>query len=204
MSLARKMQPRIAFTLFTGNTVGGILIASPAERPVRKVFLVVARLQRHRRLARGIDARVHRIKDAADQDRPPRNLHAELLRQRLAVVEGEIGPGTGTVEEELDHGVSSVLVFSVILILRSALLRASRRMRGVGSSGPHGSRRRKMRLLTMRNNIHFFPTTSFARWPNMFLRASSSNGSLTNLPIASPACTCGRARTSAYQRLTFG
>src|SRR5437667_2684509 len=27
MSLPRKMQPRIAFTLFTGNTVGGILIA---------------------------------------------------------------------------------------------------------------------------------------------------------------------------------
>ena len=38
----------------------------------------------------------------------------------------------------------------------------------------------------------------------MFLRASSSNGSFTNLPIASPACTCGRARTSAYQRLMFG
>ena len=26
------MQPRIALTLFTGNTVGGILIASPADR----------------------------------------------------------------------------------------------------------------------------------------------------------------------------
>jgi hypothetical protein len=30
--LPNQMQPRIAFTLFTGNTVGGILIASPAER----------------------------------------------------------------------------------------------------------------------------------------------------------------------------
>src|ERR1700690_955981 len=45
---------------------------------------------------------------------------------------------------------------------------------------------------------------SFALSPNIFLRASSSNGSLTNLPIASPACTCGRARTSAYQRLMLG
>jgi len=26
------MQPRIAFTLFTGNTLGRILIVSPAER----------------------------------------------------------------------------------------------------------------------------------------------------------------------------
>src|SRR6266403_624732 len=49
---------------------------------------------------------------------------------------------------------------------------------------------------------HFFPASSLAFWPNMFLRASSSNGSFTNLPIASPACTCGRARTCAYQRLT--
>ena len=30
--LPSQMQPRIALTLFTGNTVGGILIASPAER----------------------------------------------------------------------------------------------------------------------------------------------------------------------------
>ena len=32
ISLPNQMQPRIALTLFTGNTVGGILIASPAER----------------------------------------------------------------------------------------------------------------------------------------------------------------------------
>src|ERR1700686_1679978 len=52
--------------------------------------------------------------------------------------------------------------------------------------------------------VYFLSAPSLARWPNMFLRASSSKGSLTNLPIASPACTCGRARTSAYQRLMFG
>ncbi|MGY4513981.1 hypothetical protein ACVIN2_007435 [Bradyrhizobium sp. USDA 3650] len=31
-SCPSQMQPRIAFTLLTGNTVGGILIARPAER----------------------------------------------------------------------------------------------------------------------------------------------------------------------------
>ena len=41
---------------------------------------------------------------------------------------------------------------------------------------------------------HHFPANSFAFCPNIFLRASSSNGSFTNLPIARPACTCGRAR----------
>src|ERR1700686_2171271 len=51
---------------------------------------------------------------------------------------------------------------------------------------------------------HFFPASSFALCPNMFLRASSSNGSFTNFPTASPACTCGRARTCAYQRLMLG
>jgi hypothetical protein len=59
------------------------------------------------------------------------------------------------------------------------------------------------RLLTMRD-CHFRPAISFAFCPNMFFRASSSNGSFTNFPIASPACTCGRARTAAYQRLMFG
>src|SRR5450432_4053389 len=51
---------------------------------------------------------------------------------------------------------------------------------------------------------HFGPDNSFAACPNIFFRASSSNGAFTNFPIASPACTCGRARTSAYQRLTLG
>jgi len=31
-SLPSQMQPRITLTLFTGNTVGGNLIATPAER----------------------------------------------------------------------------------------------------------------------------------------------------------------------------
>ncbi len=41
MSLPSQMQPRIAFTLFTGNTVGGIMIESPAERAqsVRSFFM---------------------------------------------------------------------------------------------------------------------------------------------------------------------
>jgi hypothetical protein len=36
---------------------------------------------------------------------------------------------------------------------------------------------------------HFCFAISFAACPNMFLRASSSNGSFANFPIASPACT---------------
>ena len=40
--------------------------------------------------------------------------------------------------------------------------------------------------------------------PNITLRVSSLNGSFTNFPIASPACSFGRARTVAYQRFTFG
>jgi hypothetical protein len=55
-------------------------------------------------LARGIDAGVDGVEDAADQDRPPRDIGAKLLRQRLDVMKGEIGPGTGAVEEEFDHG----------------------------------------------------------------------------------------------------
>ena len=74
-------------------------------RPVGEILLHVARLQRHRRLALGVDAGVDGVEDAADQDRPPADLDAELLGERLDVVEGEIGPGTGAVEEEFDHGV---------------------------------------------------------------------------------------------------
>src|SRR5229473_1781400 len=73
-------------------------------RPVRHVFLLVVHLGRHRRFPRGIDAGVDGVEDAANQDRPPRNLDAEFFCQRLDVVEGEIGPRTGAVEEELDHG----------------------------------------------------------------------------------------------------
>ncbi len=45
---------------------------------------------------------------------------------------------------------------------------------------------------------------SCAVLPNMFLRCSSVNGVLSNLPTARPFCTFGRARTAAYQRLTCG
>jgi len=37
---------------------------------------------------------------------PPTRIGRELFCQRLDVVEGEIAPGTGAVEEEFDHGVS--------------------------------------------------------------------------------------------------
>src|SRR6266436_1973877 len=53
------------------------------------------------------------------------------------------------------------------------------------------------------DEAYFLPAISFAFCPNIFLRASSSKGSFSNLPIARPACTWGRARTSAYQRLAF-
>ena len=39
--------------------------------------------------------------------------------------------------------------------------------------------------------------SSLALWPNMFFLASSSSGSCSNLPTASPACTWGRPRTLA-------
>src|SRR6185437_628429 len=98
-SLLKKMQPRIALTLFTGNTVGRILMASP----VRHVLFLVRELRRHRIVARGVNARIDGIEDAADENGPPDDLLAELFRQRLDIVKGEIGPGAGAVEEEFDH-----------------------------------------------------------------------------------------------------
>src|SRR5438128_7282364 len=50
---------------------------------------------------------------------------------------------------------------------------------------------------------YFLPDTCLAICPNMTFRVSSLNGSLTNFPIANPACTCGRARTTAYHRFTL-
>jgi len=46
------------------------------------------------------------------------NLDANSLRQRLDVVEGEIGPGTGAIEEESIMGVSFGLSLSVGCLLR--------------------------------------------------------------------------------------
>src|SRR5262249_31163102 len=60
-------------------------------------------LCRHRIVPGRIDARIDGVEDAADQDRPPDDLFAELSGERLDVVESEIGPGAGTVEEEFDH-----------------------------------------------------------------------------------------------------
>ena len=53
-------------------------------------------------------------------------------------------------------------------------------------------------------NLYILLAISFAACPNIFFRDSSSNGCFTNFQIANPACTCGRTRTVAYQRLMFG
>src|SRR5205814_9719453 len=66
--------------------------------------------------ARRIDAGIDRIEDAADQNRPPRDVGAKLLGKRLDVVEGEIRPGTGAVEEEFDH--EDFLTFVVMFFIR--------------------------------------------------------------------------------------
>jgi len=46
-------------------------------------------------------------------------------------------------------------------------------------------------LLAMTADSHFCPDSSSRPGRNMLRRASSSNGSLTNLPMARPACTWG-------------
>ena len=80
MSLPSTMQPRIAFTLFTGNTVGRILMARPADRAQSAMFFfLVGDFHRHGVFAAGIDARIDGIEDAADQDRPPHDVSAELF-----------------------------------------------------------------------------------------------------------------------------
>src|ERR1700733_12099799 len=100
--------------------------------------------------------------------------------------------------------------FVFVLILRSALFAR------VSKDGQrlwlHGSRRRTGQRKSVAGrapphheaSFYFLPASSFAACPNMFFRASSSHRFFSNLPIASPACTFGRARTSAYQRLMFG
>src|SRR6202007_2984073 len=72
-------------------------------RPIRHVLALVGELCRHWIFARGIDARIDGVEDAADQDRSPDDLLSKLPCKRLDVVEGEIGPGAGAVEEEFDH-----------------------------------------------------------------------------------------------------
>src|SRR4029078_1944670 len=83
-------------------------------RPVRHVLFLIGDFRRHRMFPRRIAAWVDAFEDAADQDRPPADLDAELFGQRLDVVKGEIGPGTGAVEEEFDHGVSFVIYITRI------------------------------------------------------------------------------------------
>src|SRR5262249_28295767 len=160
---------------------------------------------RHRLFALRVDARIDRVEDAADQDRPPYDLLAELGRQRLDVVESEIGPGTGTVEEEFDHGCFLGCRLLLISSFRGARSASPESISHV-ALGPNGSGARASRRpgMTAERETSPFPSTSLAICPNITRRVSSLKGSLTNLPIAKPACTCGRARTSAYQRLTFG
>ena len=170
-------------------------------RPVGEILFHVARLQWHRRLARGVDAGVYGIQDAAYQDRAPTDFDAELLGERLDVVEGERSRDWNSrrrirswgfpllsdfhsyqnrhCEERSDEAIQTC--FAAPTIASLSLLANDARW----------------------EHVTYFPAISLARGPNIFRRASSSNGSLTNLPIASPACTCGRARTSVYQRLTF-
>src|ERR1700682_2353518 len=171
-------------------------------RPVRHVFLLVVYLGLYRLFPRGIDAGVDCVEDAAGQDRPPRNLGAEFLRQGLDVVEGEIGPGAGTVEEEFDHGgVSLLLVCSLrwtqltqlILVIPGCASWRRPQMCNCTSGNPYsrswlwipGSRFARPGI----TRRYFFPDSSFAACPNIFLRASSSKGAFSNLPTASPACT---------------
>src|SRR5258707_10771393 len=71
-----------------------------------------------------VDARIDAVEDAADQDRPPDDLGAEFPGERLDVVEAEIGPGAGAVEEEFDHGVS--LCFLSLRWVFKSSLRAKR------------------------------------------------------------------------------
>jgi hypothetical protein len=76
-----------------------------------------------------------------------------------------------------------MMAFSLVIGLRFAVMLIEGDYPDFRHSG--------MRLLAQARNdgSHFCPAISFAACPNIFLRASSSNGSFTNLPIASPACT---------------
>ena len=76
-------------------------VAEPG--PVLQVLEHVVALGRHRLLARGIDAGVDGIEHAAHEDGPPADRHLQFGRQRLDVVEAQVGPGAAAVEEELDH-----------------------------------------------------------------------------------------------------
>src|SRR6185437_5971614 len=69
--------------------------------PVLQILLALRLLGRD--LRRAVD-RVDRVEHAADKDRPPGDRGAELGRDRLDIVEREIRPRAGTVEEELDLG----------------------------------------------------------------------------------------------------
>jgi hypothetical protein len=48
------------------------------------------------------DTRVDRVEDAPHQDRTPDQIGSGLRREIPDPVEGQIGPGTGAIEEELE------------------------------------------------------------------------------------------------------
>src|ERR1017187_4952428 len=76
-------------------------------RPILHVLQLISLLRRHRVFARGVDARVDAVENAANQDRAPANGHAQFGGQRLDVVKPEVGPGARAVEKEFDHREAS-------------------------------------------------------------------------------------------------
>jgi hypothetical protein len=76
-----------------------------------------------------------RIEDAADEYRAPHDLFAELARQRLYVVEGEIRPRARAVEEELYHLGPMLCAMAVDRIMRHSVSVAT----GILSAGGHGA-----------------------------------------------------------------
>src|SRR5690606_5303441 len=72
--------------------------------PVLHAFQPVGRLCRHAVLSGLVYRRVHRVEYAAHHEWAPADPCVELARKRLDVREGKIGPGAGTIEEEIDIG----------------------------------------------------------------------------------------------------
>ena len=79
------------------------------DSEVREVLLEVGVLGRCAVGPEFIDAWIDRIEDAADEDRPPVDGHAEFARERLHVVKREPRPRARAVEKELDHGFHGIV-----------------------------------------------------------------------------------------------
>src|ERR1700730_8344432 len=61
-------------------------------RPILQIFAHIGLLRRDRLLARGIDAGIDGVEDAADQERPPGDGRSGCRGKRLDPGKGEIGP----------------------------------------------------------------------------------------------------------------